>query len=594
MDVLGYPNIVAKQNKENHFSVKKGTSDKLDYVILNLFDTEDSWLPKVYFELVDEEIDFCVTDSLHNFILTFSTSDSLPIKLFEFSPERDQRSVRKTSDSTYAQLIWSAKEELTFLKSYSSTKAIIVYDGANEEYGYYGTDEKFTFGLQRINDDLIKCSDAGYERFSWVRTDTIDNQKIKFYEPNGSYSRTGVFDLKSDKWVIEPFQYDCFIGRRYSVVSHLVQESEQKSSFSEKFSILDENGEEVMHGVDKDTIAMLPWLVQDIYWELDIDTLYPCRNSNKIDRLPAYYYHYGDQMGVMRIANYGDDFNFLRFNEGDFAYANFEVGFYYSVVGDSIIVSNFQDTIWSGQMENFKPSLIFDINNSSYYDDDDQRMIFSTLMIKKNGELYDYEIIDSPDGSTVSYVNSSVWIDQNGRIVLSDSIVNFEWTQGYGYDGPNDKYITEIEGSAIWEKQDRVWTKVSPYYAYINSIPGGYICRTGGVVLAETEQNDTTFNDYIDPRYLILDNDLKPVSLIDYYDFPFIEDLGFGLKVCTDKGCMFVTYEGQAITSDDWDDFQLTSGKLTAIKNPEIKYDEFGSELPNSDGRVQVFELPKK
>ena len=84
------------------------------------------------------------------------------------------------------------------------------------------------------------------------------------------------------------------------------------------------------------------------------------------------------------------------------------------------------------------------------------------------------------------------------------------------------------------------------------------------------------------------------MSFVDFYDFANIVDLGFGLKVCTDKGCLFVTYEGEAITTDEWDNFELNNGKLVAIKEGETTYDEWGDPIITSDGIVRTFDLPKK
>ena len=590
--VFRYREINEQPGIRNHWRCKRSPNEEtFDHVIFDLFDYQNGWIPEVHFEMVRPFTDFNVVNNEENYIISYSKRDTIPLKLFGYDE------YKTIDDSTLIDLVWSADRELVLYSDNFNT-AKIRCDGKDEAVGSMSskTPKNLKFGMELLNEDLIKVYDAGYDGFLHVDTDTFDSYMQYIMEPQGSYSRSGVFDLKSNNWEIEPYQANCFFGRRYKALAHFEHLSKYHGEYSEIYTVFDENDDVILDNVEKDTFYRFPFLIQDFYREQDFDTLYACRNPNPIDRLPHFYFHKDDTMGVLRIANYSEFDNYLTFAKGEFAYTNFEVGFDMIVNGNNINVYLEGSKIWAKKSEGIKLLFRYDAYKNTVYYEDEPPVTYSILhAFEVNGHSSldhgDYEYIETPNASTAAYVSTSIQIDQNGRIVLTDSVADSYTTQGIYTDGPNDRYTVEVEGSAVWEKIDSVWTKVTPYYAWISTFKGGYICKTGSVILQSETQTDSTFNDYVDPRFLILDNDLKPVSFIDFYDFPLIEDLGFGLKICTDKGCMFVTYDLKAITDDNWTDFKLMEdGRLMAIGKKNVKHDPENPEV--NDGVVGYFKIP--
>ena len=128
------------------------------------------------------------------------------------------------------------------------------------------------------------------------------------------------------------------------------------------------------------------------------------------------------------------------------------------------------------------------------------------------------------------------------------------------------------DNESIWKLNNGQWLRASPFYSKIEWSQNLYIATTAY------------------DEYLLLDKNCQAISIMDHYNFRKIDDLGFGLKICTDKGCMFVTYDGIAITNDEWLSFTLEiDGRIKAYK--EIFVDD-GTSSGVKDGVVSFFELP--
>ena len=139
--------------------------------------------------------------------------------------------------------------------------------------------------------------------------------------------------------------------------------------------------------------------------------------------------------------------------------------------------------------------------------------------------------------------------------------------------------IEDYAGSAVWKKDEQGnWNLATHYYARLDVLQNGFLAKTrnfdGGFVY---DQNGEGFAKYDEngflvlegvenERYLWLKPNLEARQFLDYYDFPLIEDLGFGMKVCTDKGCMLVTYSGMALTDDVWYDFRIENDMIIGTK----------------------------
>ncbi|MBK6525866.1 MAG: hypothetical protein IPG07_10120 [Crocinitomicaceae bacterium] len=170
-----------------------------------------------------------------------------------------------------------------------------------------------------------------------------------------------------------------------------------------------------------------------------------------------------------------------------------------------------------------------------------------------------------------------------------------------------DKIIFESENSSVWKKNTHgTWLKISPYYAGIEKIPNDLFIANSGYYMYEIDSYNGPSDPKgktIDARYFILDSNLRVKSYMDYFDFAYIEDLGFGLKVQLNDGdkFFFMTYDLVAVTDAEWDRFELENGKLKAIidtqyeEDPETGepiYNEYGTPNEIVSSTTKYFKLP--
>jgi len=298
---------------------------------------------------------------------------------------------------------------------------------------------------------------------------------------------------------------------------------------------------------------------------------------------PIYYYRSNDKIGVV-------EFYDLMLNDyystplADFAYFNSPVNFTFLLENEQIQL-HLRDTVYKVS-EKGKISLNFNHQPSV----SDGSFIRIECIDIGDTTIFEFNDYMSYSGN----VRASLTIDNHGKLVLVDSTAFYlELESPDNYEGFFSARFGD-EKSTIWQKGNNGWMICSPYYNFIEPVANGYICKTG-FLYNDQVSADEDYN--VDPRFIILDARLKPVSMLDFYDFESVEDLGFGLKVCTDKGCMFVTYDYQPVTNDEWTDFKLTpDGRLMAIgkivQHKGTDGNPFDPQI--ADGIVSYFEIPKK
>ena len=72
-----------------------------------------------------------------------------------------------------------------------------------------------------------------------------------------------------------------------------------------------------------------------------------------------------------------------------------------------------------------------------------------------------------------------------------------------------------------------------------------------------------------------LNEDFKPISYMDYFDFESAVAYPQGVMICVEQGCFFVDNTGAPITNAEWDDFEVEGNQLKAIKYKENWEDLF-------------------
>lgn len=168
--------------------------------------------------------------------------------------------------------------------------------------------------------------------------------------------------------------------------------------------------------------------------------------------------------------------------------------------------------------------------------------------------------------------------------ILDDSILvlNDLYPKFYGQNNlikNEPKYVrTKNQTSSIFVKSsDKNWIRKTEFYSSIVCVKSGYIVtiqEDNLILLADSlDSSNSKTNQYTtNTRFIFLQKNLKAKSFLDYYDFNNITDLGFGLQFETDNGAFFVTYDGKALTNDEWESFEIENDQLKAIGVSKIEY----------------------
>jgi hypothetical protein len=191
----------------------------------------------------------------------------------------------------------------------------------------------------------------------------------------------------------------------------------------------------------------------------------------------------------------------------------------------------------------------------------------------------------------ISVGDTQLYID-NSRYI-NDEQYYFDEIWGNEY---NISFRCDSEASSVWRWDGARWQKKSPYYAGLEQIPGGFIARSGYLDENTLDYSPIQYDgepipihNEIPERYFLLNENLEARFYVDWLDFPKIENYGFGVAVWLIDKALFVDYSGKPITDAEWHRFELVDGKLKAIRDEIIVYDEWGNEMLDENGNVMKF-----
>lgn len=220
--------------------------------------------------------------------------------------------------------------------------------------------------------------------------------------------------------------------------------------------------------------------------------------------------------------------------------------------------------------------------------------LFTNLHSIGDTTAYSLRIIDN-QGNQIESVGSNFRSTESQHLFSLLIENDYLIINDYGYydfsyysDELLERYVDfrmECENSVVWKKENQVWKKYSPYYAKIFPVGENFFIAKSGTYFLENIDEMTGVHISSPARYFLLDSNLNAKQFMDFYDFPLIEDLGFGIKICLDKGCFFMTYAGEIITGADWDDFEkINNKKMKAILHQKLEVDEDGNLILNQYG----------
>lgn len=338
--------------------------------------------------------------------------------------------------------------------------------------------------------------------------------------------------------------------------------------------------------------AML--LMNDALREYEVlRTLTNCESTDTIFEAPGgferhtanYYhkqYHYVAGEGKMHLYYPAADFsNRLRFPAYEFIHYNPDLDYVFYILNDSL---HFESPFYQVAVELGNGTFISAQTSAGMLRKDAG---FSVRSGNKSGDITTFGSVEGFDKRTVSIEVSY----DDGLLIVNDRSLIESWYQLTGTGDSVFGGTIEGENSAVWRKKNTGWVKQTPYYASV--FPAGpqfYIAKTGRYFKPDLSSGDSESAPVdIPARYLLLDTSFNVISYVDYFDFPDIQDLGFGLKIRLDSGdqYFFMTYSGQAVTNAEWDDFELERGKLKAILNSVYLMDESGNLILDEFGNPQ-------
>ncbi|MBK6951511.1 MAG: hypothetical protein IPH24_05550 [Crocinitomicaceae bacterium] len=417
------------------------------------------------------------------------------------------------------------------------------------------------------------------------------------------FGHSGVFDLKAGDWRISPGVVTISGGKSGFIYRHPVRIDNDltKVFFSYAISQGHESGN--WRFIDKTTFENDPMLYRYAYNGLIADTVFEAPNGffhhkeYENENSKTYYMSGNKQMGIYSPGN--DFLNQVTDETFEFLHYNQTLEVYFYLAGDSIY---FSSPFCNAAVSKKSGKIIFeqpDIYGDPVY------MYQLTLIEGKNtiikGEsLNEYETRTT---CSIEIIGDALIVNDHSDYVEKRRLEEFIGEA----EMITDKIIFESENSSVWKKNTHgTWLKISPYYAGIEKIPNDLFIANSGYYMYEIDSYNGPSDPKgktIDARYFILDSNLRVKSYMDYFDFAYIEDLGFGLKVQLNDGdkFFFMTYDLVAVTDAEWDRFELENGKLKAIidtqyeEDPETGepiYNEYGTPNEIVSSTTKYFKLP--
>ena len=479
-------------------------------------------------------------------------------------------------------------------------------------------------GLYIINDSLLKMdyfinsaysgSPVPMESAYLLGEDSLDEQgNTVYFDPNISgLDSSGIYNIRTGEWLIDPLYYSVSGGAKGYLLENKYRNYENTISGHLDYSLADLDGKIIAENISEETLYSSSALFAFAYSGCAADSVFEApmgsyqhlfkkENQYRLQSnyfiQPVYYMQCGNQFGLYR-QDYR--FNNLSTNEiYEFVHYNPVLDFYYYVKGDSLYLKS--PLINSAVSKQFGKFIFL---QPDYLPDSEKAFQLyriengDTLILGEQNQRNDLISISSFEmkADLILVNDHTTFVDQS-CIECMDADGNWIDYQLY----------YESESSSVWKKIGDSWQQISPHYATVAAIPNKqFIVSTGFYEFESYDYNGAVNyppNVKIDSRYLLLDSTMKAVPYMDYFDFAYIEDLGFGLKVQLNKGdkFFFMTYDLVAVTNAEWDRFELENGKLKAIIDTkyevdpdtgELIYNEYGAPNELVSATTKYFKLP--
>jgi hypothetical protein len=470
------------------------------------------------------------------------------------------------------------------------------------------------FGMTLLDDSLLVVHNYRDEILAPYPYVTLNGDDSVAYNGDGSsytvnpiiadyFGHSGVFDLKHGDWRISPGAVTIAGGKSGFVYRHPVRVDNDMTKVFFNYAISKGPASENWRFIEEAVFEENPMLYRYAYNGLIADTVFEGPNGffhhqeYDNENSKTYYMSGNKQMGIYSP---GNDFrNQVTDETFEFVHYNPTLEVYFYLAGDSI---HFSSPFCQAAVSKKSGKIIFE--QPDQYGDPVHT--FQLTLIEGKDTTVTGESMQEFRTSTICSIEIIADV-----LIVNDHSDYVEISRNEEFIGDagmiSDRITFESENSSVWKKDSSGnWIKISPYFASIEKIPNEMFIAHSGYYSYEIDSYNGPSDPKgktIDARYFILDSVLHAKSYMDYFDFAYIEDLGFGLKVQLNKGdkFFFMTYSLVAVTNAEWDRFELENGKLKAIidtqyeEDPETGepiYNEYGTPNEIVSSTTKYFKLP--
>ncbi len=582
VDTLGIPNY--------YLTEKKGKKGLVYFNDAKLF---EGWRSILEFQShLENEYELIHLNNNSNFIGAIHKDSARKIRIYEINAENELTEIATGNKFAYLNATYEFGD-----KTWTDVK--------KEKYA--DADFYRTYGIKMINDSLFIVRDVytgeALPLYTYEGFDSTGVEGESLYDHTPSDLKTGVFNIKSQEWELEPAYFNIYPARDNGwVVSYLKYERGEYSMFPDE-KMYFTGAKDYQFGEDLISYHFLQdtHRLKEILPDKNIHSILKCPSPASLYLTDAYYVFTGNKMKIVYNDVYDRNNLLIETDKADFIQLNNSLGFAVSKNGEDWRIE-FPDTTFkhtSSKSWSFKTHKFINYSGEEcqftyfYNGDMDSMLLRSANEDQCNGD----------------YESSEFSVNINGDIMVINDLFKEPYIMVDDFGEFYDDGIDEQEASAIWKTTPNGWRKISPYYAQVIPVKDKFIARTkeysGEILLSGgegyamfDEEGNIIVTGQQSSRSIFLDENAKPISFMDYYDFNKITDLGFGLQFETDKGAFFVNYEGKAITNDEWDYFELDNKRLKAVRydpdfpdNGTLLYDEWGDIIDPKPSIVEYFDL---
>ena len=581
----------------NHYIVE--TNGNKGLVRFQLFDSKNSNQPDfIYSVVMQPTADFVMYSPYYHKVVAMYSDSLKPLVIYDYDLDSLETNKNKSA------LKWRASDDteigMSFYRYTSETTILtknqqfkLEYDSLSRPFILASDRLKWSeseFGVELQKNGLMIvnnwCAPYNESYRDPLRSVIYPDEDSAIFDPdNGTWNvvypprnpgflKSGIYDPGNETWIIEPKYHIMNPSDRYYFLQTGYNEFDRAI-----FNIVDSVGNLIAYSLEYNEILKnpsllmyaLPFTADSMFiasFGFDQHTKFESRD------LPGYYVVSDESLGLYK-PSYGLE-NEWPWGLYEFIHYNPELNFTYFLEGDSIYFKS--------------PQLNVSVSKKS------GKIIFvQPLFFEKplpNFELYVIEnsdttfygekiLIDGPvTNSSISMYGDLLIINDHTSSVDNSCIECYDDDRFF-----SSELYFESESSSAWRKTENGWRKISPDYATLVPIKNGRYIASSGHFYEQTDISGKWVETNIPGRYFLLDSNFKAISYLDYFDFPLIEDLGFGLKVCLDNGgCFFMTYNLVGVTDAEWDDFELFGKKLKAIKHEVPMLNEYGEQVLDESG----------